>query len=56
MALADEEAGAAVTAQAQTAAAEDCTTRPVTAPQPLTTQGRAELAMAADWEEEHWHT
>lgn len=54
MALADEEAGPAVAAQAQTAAAEDCTASPVTGPQPLTTQGRAELPIAADWEGEHW--
>lgn len=48
------DAGAAVAAHSQTAAAEDWTARPVTAPQPETTQLRAALAMAADWEAEHW--
>ena len=46
-------AGAEAT-QLQTAAAEDCTARPVTAPQPETTQLSAALAMAADWEALHW--
>lgn len=41
-------------AQAQTAEAEAWTARPVTAPQPETTQLRAALAMAADWDALHW--
>ncbi len=41
-------------AQAQTAEAEAWTARPVTAPQPETTQLRAALAMAADWVALHW--
>jgi len=41
-------------AQAQTAEADAWTARPVTAPQPETTQLRAALAMAADWDELHW--
>lgn len=41
-------------AQAQTAEAEAWTARPVTAPQPETTQLRAAEAMAADWDELHW--
>ena len=47
-------AGAEAT-QLQTAAAEDCTARPVTAPHPETTQLSAALAIAADWEALHWH-
>lgn len=47
-------AGAAVETQAQTARAEVETCRPVTAPQALSTQLRAALAMAADWELLHW--
>lgn len=41
-------------AQEQTARAEDETSRPVTAPQALSTQFRAALAMAADCELLHW--
>jgi hypothetical protein len=47
-------AGAAVATQEQTARAEDETCRPVTAPQALSTQLRAALAMAEDWELLHW--
>lgn len=38
-----------------TAAALDWTARPVTAPHPETTHGRAEDAMAADCDALHWH-
>ena len=41
-------------AHSHTAAALDCTASPVTAPQPDTTQGSAEDAIAADCEGLHW--
>lgn len=44
----------ALAAHWHTAAAEDCTTSPVTAPQPETTQGSAAVAMAADCDALHW--
>ena len=55
LALVVATAGAAVAAQAQTAAADDCTANPVMAPQADTTHGRAVSAMAADLSELHWH-
>lgn len=59
VALAEVEAGVelactAVAAHEQTASAEDETSRPVTAPQALSTHSRAALAMAEDCELLHW--
>jgi hypothetical protein len=49
-----EDAGAAVAAQEQTALAADWTCNALATPQALMTQACALLAMADDWELEHW--
>lgn len=55
LALVVAASGAAVAAQAHTAMADDCTAKPVMAPQADMTHGRAVSAMAADLSDPHWH-